>query len=204
MPTFDEKHLDKYSDEQLLHFINDIGTPLGSPPCRASLLSSNLVVKRVPSKTLADAVAAQNLARDLVIPVPEIRRIITNKNTSYIIMDRVHGTTLEQCWSELGWIPTITLAFELRKFVRRMRDVTSSIAGGLATGECNSFWLEDYYGLPLHATPLEIQSFITFWLQYPQKKPRLFSNPGNTSQKYDSYSFSSDTLCIYTSRSRSA
>jgi len=123
----------------------------------------------VPSKLLADGVTAQNLARDHVIRVPEIRRTVTKEDTSYIIMDRVHGVTLEKCWSELGWIATIRLAFELRKFVRRMREVTSSTAGGLVTGQCNSFWLEDYYGLPLHATPSAVQSFITFWLQYPQK-----------------------------------
>jgi serine/threonine protein kinase len=178
MLDFDENHLDKYSDEQLLDFLSSTGTrPLSRPPCAASLLSPNLVMKLVPSKTLTDGVAAQNLARDLVIRVPEIKRTITNEDISYIIMDRVHGVTLEQCWSELGWIATITLAFELRKFVRRMREVTSSTAGGLVTGECNSIWLEDYYGLPLNATPSDVQSFITFWLQYPQTKARLYPDP---------------------------
>jgi serine/threonine protein kinase len=177
MLNFDEENLDKYSDEQLLDFLGNTGTPLSPPPCAVSLLSRNLVAKLVPSKTLTDGVAAQKLACDLVIRVPEIRRTITNEDISYIIMDRIHGATLEQCWSKLGWIATITLAFELRKFVRRMREVTSSTAGGLVTGECNSFWLEDYYGLPLHATPSDVQSFITFWLQYPQKRPQLYPDP---------------------------
>ena len=84
-----------------------------SPLCATSLLSPNLVAKLVPSKALTDTVATQSLARVLVIRVPEIRRI-TNEDISYIIMDRVHGVTLEQRWSELDWIA------ELRKFVRSL------------------------------------------------------------------------------------
>jgi len=177
MLKFDEQCLEEYSDEQLLDFLHNTATPLSLPPCATSLLSPNLVAKLLPSKTLADGVAAQNLARDLGIRTPQIRRTVTNEDISYIIMDRIHGVTVEQCWRELGWIATITLAFELRRFVRRMRKVTSSTAGGLVTGECNSIWLEDYYGLPMHATPSDIQSFITFWLQYPQQKPQVYPDP---------------------------
>jgi Phosphotransferase enzyme family len=177
MLSFDENRLNHYSDEEHLDFLKNTGTQLGEPPCRVRLLSPNLVVKGVQSKTLPDAVAAQSLARDLGIRAPEIRRKITKKNRSYIIMDRVHGVTLETCWSRLGWIATIRLAFVLRKFVRRMRDVTSLTAGGLATGASKSLWFEDYYGLPLHATPSEIHSYITFWLEYPQKRPQLYPDP---------------------------
>ena len=177
MLNFDENRLLEYSDEELLEFLENTRAPMTPPPCVATLLSTNHVAKVVPSKTLTDGVAAQKLARDLGIRVPEIRRTITKDDVSYIVMDRVHGVTLENCWSGLGWIATIKLAFELRKFVRRMRQVTSSTAGGLVTGECNSFWLDDYYGLPLHATPAVVQSFITFWLQFPQKRPLLYPDP---------------------------
>jgi hypothetical protein len=113
MLSFDENCLNHYSDEDLLEFFKNPGPRLGSPPCRIRLLSPNLVAKGVQSKTLPDTVKAQSLARDLSIRVPEIRRTITKKNRSYIIMDRVHGVTLEACWSRLGWIATIRLAFEL-------------------------------------------------------------------------------------------
>lgn len=177
MLNFDENHLDEYSDEQLLDFLlQNKRTPLTPDPCAVSLLSPNLVVKRVATVNLTDGVAAQNLARNLGIRIPEIRRIINHERSAFVIMDRVDGMTLEQCWSELGWIATVTLAFELRKFVRRMREVTSPTAGGLVTGECKSGWLEDYYGLPLHATPSDVQSFLAFWLQYPQKMPKFYPN----------------------------
>ena len=159
--------LDKYSDEQLFDFHHNTRTPLSPPPCATSPLSPNLVTKLMPSKALTDAIATQSLAHDLGIRVPEIRRTITKKNRSYIIMDRVHGVTLETCWSRLGWIVTIRLAVVLRKFVRQTREVTSLTAGGLVTGASKSLWFEDYYGLPLHATPSEIQSYITFWLECP-------------------------------------
>jgi len=177
MPNFDENRLDEYSDEQLLDFLDNIGTPLTPPPCAVTLLSPNLVAKVVSFKILTDAVAAQNLARDLDIRVPKIRRIITKDGVSYIIMDRVDGLTLEECWPSLGLFATIKLACELRKFVRRMQEVSSLTAGGLKTGECNSFWLENYYGLPVHATPSGVQSFIMFWLRYPGENPRLYPDP---------------------------
>jgi len=175
--NLDKIFLNRYSDDELLEFIKHTGTPLGAPPCRVRQLSPNLVAKGVQSKALPDALAAQCLARELGIRVPEIRRTITKNNRSYIIMDRVSGEPLETCWSRLGWIATIRLALQLRKFVRRMREVSSSTAGGLETGASTSLWLEDYYGLPLHASPSDIQSYITFWLQYPQKRPQLYPDP---------------------------
>lgn len=174
---FDGNRLSQYSDEELLAFVQHTGTPLGAPPYRVHLLSPDLVVKGVQSKTLPDVLAAHSLARGLGIRVPEIRRTITKKTRSYIIMDRVPAETLESCWSRLGWIGTIRLALELRTFVKRMREVSSSTAGGLETGESRSLWLEDYYGLPLRASPLDVQSYITFWLQYPQKRPQLYPDP---------------------------
>jgi len=176
MLNWDEDFLNRCSDDELLDFIKNTGTPLGAPPCRVRQLSPNLVAKGLQSKTLPDALAAQCLARDLGIRVPEIRRTITKNKRSYIIMDRVLGETLETCWSRLGWIATIKLAFELRNFVRRMRELSSSTAGGLETGASTSLWLDDYYGLPLHASPSDIQSYITFWLQYPQKRPQHYPN----------------------------
>jgi Phosphotransferase enzyme family len=177
MLDFDETHLDYHSDEELMDFIESTGTPLGAPPCPVRQISPNLVAKVARSETLPDALAAQCLVRELGIRVPEIRRTITKNNQSYIIMDRVPGETLETCWSRLGWIATIQLAFELRNFVRRMRQVSSSTAGGLETGVSTSLWLEDYYGLPLHASPSDIQSYITFWLQYPQRRPQVYPDP---------------------------
>lgn len=50
---------------------------------------------------------------------------------------------------------------------------TSDTAGTLVTGKCDSIWLDDYYKLPLHATPEVITSFIRFWLQYVSKQTLL-------------------------------
>jgi len=177
MLNLDENFLNRYSDDELLEFIKNTGIPLGAPPSRVRQLSPTLVAKGMQSKTLPDTLAAQCLARELGIRVSEIRRTITKNNRSYVIMDRVSGEPLETCWSRLGWIATIRLAFQLRKFVRRMQEVSSSTAGGLETGASTSLWLDDYYGLPLHAYPSDIQSYITFWLQYPQKRPQLYPDP---------------------------
>lgn len=91
-------------------------------------------------------------------------------------MDRVHGTTLEQSWSEIGWFATIRMAFQLRKFVQAMRKTISCEAGGLVTGRCLSIWLDDFFELQPRATPEAVASYITFWLQYSYEKRRTYPN----------------------------
>ena len=106
---------------------------------------------------------------------------------------------LEICWSRLCSIDTIKLAFELQKFVGRAVQLTSSTPRGLVMGECDSFWLDDYYRFLLNAIPAYVQSFITFWLRFPGKQPLLYPDP----ELHHSDAFPSDTICIYTSRPRS-
>jgi len=177
MLPFDEQRLADYSDDDLFAYIESL-PPLDSFPCYTKLLSQNLIAKFVRSPQSLDEITALQLAHDLGIRVPAIRRTLTTSDTreSCIIMNRVRGALLEDCWAEVGWITTVRVAFQLRKFVRRMRSVTSPTAGGLATGECNSQYLDDFLQLPRNATPADVQSFICFWLQYSRKKGRTYPN----------------------------
>ena len=178
MLPFDEKRLADYSDEELLRYIRASPRMTSLHFCSTTKLSSNLVSKSVSTVDLSDEIAALRFAQNLGIRVPILRRTITTPDdpNSYIIMDSIHGVSLEDCWPELGWIATIRMAFESRKFIQRMRSITSPTAGGLATGKCNSIFLDDFYEIPHHATPGVIQSFITFWLQYSRENRRTYPN----------------------------
>ena len=105
-------------------------------------------------------------AQQLKLRVPSIKRVVRKDRDVYIIMTRIHGRTMEVAWPTMTWLSTIYVAFQLRHYVGVMRSRNSPTAGSLVAGKCNSIWLDDYYGLPEHATPETFSSFIQFWLQY--------------------------------------
>jgi hypothetical protein len=178
MAEFDEQLLLEYSDGELLSYISASPLADSTPLCRVVILSPNLVAKRISEDGSIDELAGIHLARRLGVRVPDIKRIVPNRDifTVHVIMDRVLGTTLEDAWSRLGWFATIRIAFQLRRFVKAMRSVTSPTAGGIETGQCNSMWLDDGFGIPPKATPEAVNSFISFWLQYTYERRRIYPN----------------------------
>ena len=173
--AFDECRLTEYSDSELIAHIES--SPRISPNSRLSILSPNLIVKYIRESYAADELEGMRFARRLGLHVPSIKRVVRKDRDVCIIMTRIHGRTMEAAWPNMSWFYTIWVAFQLRYFVTIMRKRHSSTAGSLVTGKCNSIWLEDYYGLPEHATPEILSSFIQFWLQYipPRKRtaPRI-------------------------------
>jgi len=177
MTDFEEQYLGDYSDDALLRYIRT--SPPVSPSTRGvCLLSPKLVAKLVPARLANDEVAGIRFAHQLGVRVPEIKRVVRDPDQVevYLVMDRVHGTTLEESWSQIGWLATIRMAFQMRRFVQSMRQRTSLAAGGLATGLCQSVWLDDAFGLPPYASPNAVTSFIVFWLQYSWDLRRTYPN----------------------------
>lgn len=163
MTDFEELRLSEYSDEDLLRYIESAEPLLPSETiCRIKALSSNLVVKIVSNTTGPDELAGIDMAESLSIRVPTIRRVVKHPERLYIVMDRIRGVTLDEAWPKIGWISTISISLQLRNIVKAMRSRTSSTAGALATGLCNSIWLEDFFGLPPHPTPEIITSYFAF------------------------------------------
>lgn len=161
---FDESRLDEYSSPELVRYI--LASPPVSPSSpRVVLLSPNLVAKKCDSEEhAADEVAGIEVAHQLGLRVPTVKKVVRAKRYAYVIMKRIRGTTLGDAWDRMSWIMTIRIAFQLRRFVRTMRTQISSTAGSIVSGKCNSIWLEDYYGPPRHATPEKFTAFISFWL----------------------------------------
>lgn len=177
MTEFDEQRPLDYSDGEILSYIRTSPHADSSPRCRVVFLSENLVAKPLSNDEVTDETAGIHLAHRLGIRVPDIKRIVPEAEfTVHVIMDRVRGITLEEAWSRLGWFATIRIAFQLRRFVQAMRNVTSPTAGAIGTGRCNSMWLDDFFGLPPNATPEAINSYISFWLQYSYDRRRVYPN----------------------------
>lgn len=176
MTDFEEFKLLDYSDEELLRYITAAKSLLPSDSlCSVKVLSSTLVAKPVSN----DELAGYDMGESLGIRVPAVRRVIkrTEHEKLFIVMDRIRGVTLDEAWTQLGWISTISTALQLRKFVQAMRSRTNPEAGGLATGVCNSIWLDDFFGLPPRPAPELITSYFAFWLQYSRSQRWTYPNP---------------------------
>ncbi|KAK0739463.1 hypothetical protein B0T21DRAFT_329332 [Apiosordaria backusii] len=111
-----------------------------------------------------DVQLSTSQAHALGIRAPPLKRIIHAKDgTVECLFTRIHGPTLESCWPDLSLFTTVRLAIQLRGMVQKMRTVTRPTAGSLGTGACRSFWLEEFYGIPPHASAAVVGMVVNFW-----------------------------------------
>jgi hypothetical protein len=163
------------SDKEIDNLYNEC--PKLSPRSNSVvILSDTLVAKqRWGFADVDDEVCAMETAHNLGIRIPKIHRVVkgVEHDRGYIIMDLIpRATTLEDLWPSLSLWATLCFAFQLRAFIRRMRSVTSPTLGGLVSGKCKSIYLDDYFGLPPHATPEGYEQSIRFWTRYQLKGVR--------------------------------
>ncbi|KKZ65226.1 hypothetical protein EMCG_08935 [[Emmonsia] crescens] len=159
---FDETLLHEYDDSTLAQLLKR-DSRLIAMRGGVNYISPNLITKAANPNLQRDAIKSTNLALQLGIRVPVIKRSFQAGHSLYTVMERVDGMNLLDCWHQLGWLTTFKLAFQLRGFVRKMRTQTSPTAGGLHTGDFNSIWVEDLYGLPKHAGTRAVVEYFNFW-----------------------------------------
>lgn len=155
--------VETFSDIKLAQYIARLRESRGSG-AHMIAISSSYVAKRYTEDQLEDVMLAMAKAEELNVRVPRVKRVAKGARYSECIQDRIHGPTLLDAWTGLGWVSTLRLAFHVRRMVRRMRTATSPTAGSLGTGLCRSFWLEDRYGIPARSSPSVIFSIINFLL----------------------------------------
>ncbi|KAI1506103.1 ankyrin repeat protein [Biscogniauxia marginata] len=164
MMSLQDHPLEHYSDAQLLRLIRE--SPSLEHHAGIVLLSESYLAKRYYPDRVEDTIETVELACKLRVRAPVIRRTVEDDVLTWCIMDRIEGDTLEEVWGEISWLKSITLALQLRGFIRILRSVQSSTAGSLVTGTCRSFWLEDLYRLPARATIYAVNAFINFWMEF--------------------------------------
>ena len=132
--------------------------------CRCFPLSQGYMFKRYRgSSQVEDVSRAITTAQALGIRTPSIKRSVCAEFGAIdCFQERIHGPTLMEAWLDLGIVSTLRLAFQLRSMVGRMRTITSPTAGSLGTGICRSIWLDDFYGVPRHASATTIAAIINF------------------------------------------
>ena len=194
--NFQDELLQVYSDDELIRLIH--ASPMSASFSGVFWLSENLVAKHYKLDEFEDSTRATEIAVQLGVRVPDVKRLIRLQQDTYCIMDRIRGPTLEQAWPELGWIHTLRLALQLRRWIGSLRSVTSNVAGSLVTGKCRSFWLEDRYGLPSWASVRDIASFLNFWTKFVsiRNEVQAAKNKASEAAKDLRPSFSPESLVL--------
>lgn len=192
---FNDELLMTYDDETLVSYIRQC--PRTKESGAVYHLSPNLIVKAHEPECEKDGVKAMEIARDIGVRAPNVKRIVELEKSrrTFVIMEKIHGSNLYDCWQQLGWLTTFKLAFQLRGYIRRMRTLTSPTVGGLATGITRSIWIEDDYRLPLYANSKCLAAFLNFWCNYD---PPQFRNGKTFANGYHGISFPPDQKLVFT------
>ena len=160
----DSTCLSSYTDAQIYDHIVSLSTL--SDYRNITPLSSKYLAKSYHKDNVADAMRSVEFASQLGIRVPRIHRIIKVNESIFCIMDRIPGEPLDTLWPKLGWLASLQVAFKLRRFVCRLRSVTSASSGSHTTGTCRSYFLDDLFGLPSHASLHQVNAFLNFWANF--------------------------------------
>ncbi|KAF8838344.1 kinase-like protein [Paxillus ammoniavirescens] len=163
---FNEALLNTYTDEQVTYRVNQSPTLTTTRTESIRLLSDHLVAKSVPwPEDYRDETDVMDKARSVGVNVPAVRRIVPLPEGDHlVVMERIHGKTLEQLWPGLGLWSTIRIAWQLRSFVSALRTATSQKTGGVSSGCVNSEWIQGINGPVPHASPTLFCDYLNWWL----------------------------------------
>ena len=163
---FIEALLDVYSDEEVMHHFKQSPKLTTTRMESIRVLSHHLVAKPLPwPKNHHDEIDAMERARSVGVNVPAVRRVVPfAEDGHFLVMERIHGETLEQLWPRLGIWATIRIAWQLRSFVSALRTVTTQTTGGLHSGEVHSEWVQGMYVPVSHASPSVFCDYLNWWL----------------------------------------
>lgn len=142
-----------------------------------TLLSDQFLAKSYDVDSAEDTIQAMTTAHHLGLRTPRIIRLLKSDDVVYLIVDRIPGKTLEETWPDLSWIRSVQLALQLRRWITTLRSISSPTAGGLHTGQCRSFWLDDHYKLPPGASPGDLTAYLRFWDAFISIRQELKKSP---------------------------
>ena len=66
------------------------------------------------------------------IPVPRVRRTLSKDGITFVVMDYIPGERLDHIWRSLSLWSKLWVALTLRRYIRQLRQINSSIPGPLA------------------------------------------------------------------------
>jgi serine/threonine protein kinase len=167
-----------YSDEQLAEILKQSPFMHSVEEERVRMLAPNLLGKHISwDENPEDEAAALRKARQLGLRVPAVHGVVPLKGDHegehLLVMERVAGPTLEELWPNISFLFLLSLAWQLRSFVRKMHASSSDSTGRLASGTAKSTFLEGCYGPIDHASPSAFTRYLNWWIT--ECRPSLFA-----------------------------
>lgn len=102
-------------------------------------MGNGTVVKKIYNSEAAHSKAI-NLAMirsTTATPVPELRQVVVDGNTTYLVMECIEGDSLRDRWPHLSLWSHFRVAWTLRGYVAQLRRLRRSVPGTLHGGRCD-------------------------------------------------------------------
>ncbi|OBZ76010.1 hypothetical protein A0H81_03299 [Grifola frondosa] len=149
-----------YDPDVVVKFI-DTTDPL-TDPGRVWRLDVNTVVKCSVSGAgvTVEALNMLMIRTMTSIPVPEIYEVVLGR-VSCLVMQYIEGRTLDKCWSELGPLRKLRIAWTLRGYISQLRRLRRSVPGTLDGSACQGFPFSIY-----DAGPFASYDDMTAWFNH--------------------------------------
>lgn len=99
-------------------------------------ISSRMIVKKGINVNLTEAATMAFVAAQTRIPVPRVHCLVTHRNVTYIVMERMRGKTLADAWPNLSEGDVERILLQLRGMIEELRaipapgDAIQSCVGG--------------------------------------------------------------------------
>ncbi|THV05561.1 hypothetical protein K435DRAFT_744802 [Dendrothele bispora CBS 962.96] len=103
-------------------------------------ITASLIAKDSSSSSESEVAAMKFVRQYTRIPVPQPRY---SHIKTYMIMDRVEGVTLLECWDKLSWYMQFRIACTLRCYVHQLRRLTGNSPGSIDTGIASGHLFDD-------------------------------------------------------------
>ncbi|KAG8696931.1 hypothetical protein FRC08_006836 [Ceratobasidium sp. 394] len=128
---------------------------------RLYLLDPSTIVKRGREELQAEAINLHMIRTMTSIPVPAVKQVVIDSKTTYLVMDYIRGSTLEMCWSTLGFFAKLHVVWTLRGYVSQLRRLQRSVPGPIDGGRC-----EGYLFPLIGAGPFTSYDDLTAWYNH--------------------------------------
>ncbi|KAI9375790.1 kinase-like protein [Aspergillus egyptiacus] len=104
--------------------------------CKILEINASTILKVGPTVQMGEAEALCLLRKRTSVPVPEVFNAYTIADIGFILMSKVSGVTLEQCWKDLTHDAKGSIVRQLGGFIQEWRQIQGPLFGSIDGGPC--------------------------------------------------------------------
>jgi aminoglycoside phosphotransferase len=125
--------------------------------CKILEIDASTILKVGPMVQMGEAEALCLLRRRTSVPVPEVFNAYTIADIGFILMSKILGIPLEQCWKDLTRDGKSSIVRQLGGFIREWRQIEGPFFGSIDGGSCEDVLFQH----PWDAKPRRYGPFLT-------------------------------------------